>query len=65
MGQNKELRAAVMDACLDLSKQALAIFDCLEAGPVTMDAAQAVVTMGNRANEIALGMKTVVLTEFL
>lgn len=63
MGQNKELRSVVMEACLDLTKQALVIFDAMEAGPVTMDAARAVVAMGNRANDIAHGVQALALTE--
>lgn len=62
MGQNKPLRDLVMEECLALSKAAMAIFDDVEAGPLTMDTARAVVDMGERANDIALAVRTLVVT---
>lgn len=57
-----ELRAAVLDACLALSKEAMAIFDAVESDEFTLDTARSVVAMGQRANEIAHGVGTLVLT---
>lgn len=57
-----ELRSAVLDACLALSKEAMAIFDAVESGEVTLDTARSIVVMGQRANDVALGVKTLVIT---
>lgn len=56
------LSAETMDACLQLSRDAMVIFDALEADQITLDTARAVVSMGQRANDIALAVKTLVLT---
>jgi len=56
-----ELRQAVLAACLQLSKDALAIFDAVEADSLTLDTAHSVVSMGRTANEIALGVQTLVV----
>lgn len=57
-----ELRSAVLDACLALSKEAMSIFDAVESGEITLDTARSVVAMGQRANDVAFGVKTLVLT---
>lgn len=62
MGLNKPLRDLTMEECLALSKDAMAIFDAIEAGPITMDTARAIVSMGQRANAIALAVKTLAVT---
>jgi len=59
---SEPLRAAVLEACLDLNRQAMAIFDAVEAGTLTMDTARAVVAMGEAANEVALAVRTLVVT---
>jgi hypothetical protein len=56
------LRDAVMQHCLDLSREAMAIFDAVEAGRATMATARAVVLMGQHANDVALGVRTLVIT---
>lgn len=56
-----EIRQGVLDACLQLSADALAIFDAVEADEITVDTARSVVGMGKRSNEIALGVKTLVV----
>lgn len=58
----EELRLAVMEECLGLHRQAMAIYDALEANTLTLDTARSVVLMGERANGIALGVRTLVLT---
>lgn len=58
--RTSELERAVLDACLALSKDAMTIFDAVEARDITLDAARAVVAMGQHANDIALGVKTLV-----
>lgn len=57
-----DLQQAILDACLQLSKDAMAIFDAVEADRITMDTARAVVSMGQSANEIAVAVKTMVIT---
>ncbi len=57
-----DLKAAILDACLQLSKDACAIFDAVEGDRLTLDTAQAVVRMGRSANEIALAVRTMVIT---
>ncbi len=57
-----DLQQAILHACLQLSKDALAIFDAVEADGLTIDTARAVVRMGQSANEIALGVQTMVVT---
>lgn len=59
---NKPLRNLIMEECLGLSREAMVIFDALEAGPLTLEMAHAIVTMGERANAIALGVKTLAIT---
>lgn len=59
---NEPLRHLAMEECLELSKAAMAIFDGIEAGPLTIHLAQAVVTMGECANAIALAVKTLAVT---
>ena len=56
------MQQAILDACLQLSKDAMAIFDAVEADDLTIDTARAVVRMGQSANEIALGVQTMVVT---
>lgn len=55
-----DLEQAVLDACLALSKDAMVIFDAVEARDITIDAARAVVAMGQHASDIAMGVKTLV-----
>jgi tRNA threonylcarbamoyladenosine modification (KEOPS) complex Pcc1 subunit len=57
-----DLQQAILDACLQLSKDAMAIFDAVEADGITLDTARAVVRMGQSANDIALGVQTMVVT---
>lgn len=57
-----DLQQAILDACLQLSKDAMAIFDAVESDGLTIDTARAVVRMGQSANDIALGVQTMVVT---
>ncbi len=57
-----DIRDLAMEACLALSKDALAIFDALEADRITIDTARSVVSMGRHSNEIALALQTLVAT---
>lgn len=57
-----DLRAAVMDACLRLSGDACAIFDAVEAGSITVGDAQRLLNMARTIDEIALGLRTIVVT---
>ena len=56
------LRDLAMEACLQLSKDALAIFDALDADAITIDTARSLVSMGRRADQIALALRTLVIT---
>ncbi len=58
---NGPLRDVVKEACLKLSNDALAIFDAME-GDITMETARALVDLGRQANDIALGVKALVIT---
>lgn len=62
MGLNKPLRDLAMEECLALSKDAMTIFDGIEEGAIGMETARAVVSMGERANAIALAVRTLVVT---
>lgn len=57
-----DLQQAILDACLQLSKDAMAIFDAVESDELTIETARAVVRMGQSANDIALGVQTMVVT---
>jgi len=59
---NDDLRTRAMEECLALNRQALAIFDAIEARSITMDTARAVVAMGRSANALAAAISTLVLT---
>ncbi len=57
------LRQEVMDECLRASADAIAIFDAVEADAITPAVAVRLASMGRRVNDIALGLRTIVLTE--
>ena len=58
-----ELRQGVMDECLALSADACALFDAVEADEITAATAAKLIGMARRVDAIALGLRTIVLTE--
>ena len=58
-----ELRRQVMSACLSLSTEACALFDAVESDDITIDTARRLIGMARTVDQIALGIRTIVLTE--
>lgn len=57
-----ELRQQVLDACLLLSTEACALFDAVEADDITIETARRMIGMARVVDQIALGIRTIVLT---
>jgi hypothetical protein len=58
-----ELRRQVMSACLKLSTDACSLFDAVEAEAITIAVARHMIGMARTVDQIALGIRTIVLTE--
>ncbi len=58
-----ETRRRVLDDCLAVSKMALALFDAVESDDITYETAGQMILMARTVDQIARGIRTVLLTE--